>query len=434
MAARVPLSLADKERLYAEKVRGRSLAAIAVDLGCSFETVRKWWRVARDHGRAAFQQTRRGRAPSGVLSRFSPVLTSRALALKREHPTWGPDRVLAELQAEPLLAGLHLPSRARLALLFKTACPDVVAPRRRRERSVTAPPRPSAVHECWQLDFQEAIPLAEEHRASICSIRDPVGAVIVTSRAFDVTAGCRGRRLSWQEVRGVLRGAFAQWQTLPDSLQTDNEVCLGGQPSDPLPSLLTLWLAGLGVRHHFIRPSTPTDQAQIERTHRTLDGFVGLPDATLTLARLQERLDSEREMHNRWLPSRASDCAGRPPLVAHPELLRPRRPYALEQERGLFDEQRVYDYLAGIELERKVSRSGQVQLGGQSRSVGRAAAGQLVKVVCDATTREWVVRGANSGELKRLPIHGLDATSLTGITDVSMHDLPPLQLTLPLVA
>jgi transposase-like protein len=434
MAARVPLSLADKERLYAEKVRGRSLAAIAAELGCSFETARKWWRVARDHGRAAFQHPRRGRAPNGVLSRFAPLLTARALELKRDNPTWGPDRVLAELHSDPLLVSLRLPSRSRLALLFKTCCPDLVAPRRPRRTPATAPVRPSAVHECWQLDFQEAIALADEHRASIATIRDPVGAAIVASRAFDVTAGSRGRRLSWQEVRQVLRSAFAQWQTLPDSLQTDNEVCLGGQPSDPLPSLLTLWLVGLGVRHQFIRPNTPTDQAQIERTHRTLDGFVGLPDRSLDLAGLQARLDCEREMHNRWLPSRASDCAGRSPLVAHPELLRPRRPYAIERERELFDEQRVYDYLAGIVLERKVSRSGQIQLGGRSRSVGRAASGQLVQVVCDAAHREWVVRVASDEEIKRLSIHGFDVSRLTGIAEGSTHDLPPLQLTLPLVA
>jgi transposase InsO family protein len=434
MAARVPLTLADKERLYAEKLRGRSLSAIAAELGCSLETARKWWRVARDHGRAAFQQARRGRAPTGVLSRFSPLLINRALSLKREHPTWGPDRVQAELLSDPLLGGLRLPSRARLAVLFKTACPELVAPRRPRPRPASAPPRPIAVHECWQLDFQEAIPLAQDHRASICSIRDPVGAVILSSRAFDVTSGARGRRLSWQEVRDVLRSAFAEWQTLPDSLQTDNEVCLGGQPSDPLASLLTLWLVGLGVAHHFIRPSTPTDQAQIERTHRTLDGFVGLPDPQLDLAGLQQRLDTEREMHNRWFPSRASDCAGRPPLVAHPELLRPRRPYCLEQERGLFDEQRVYDYLAGIPLERRVSSTGQIQLGGRSHSVGRVAAGQVVRVVCDAASREWVVCLAEGVEMKRLAIHGLDVTTLTGIADVSTDDLPPLQLTLPLVA
>ena len=112
----------------------------------------------------------------------------------------------------------------------------------------------------------------------------------------------------------------------------------------------------LGRRASFIRPNTPTDQAQVERTHRTLDGFVGLPDPRLDLGQLQQRLDSEREQHNRWFPSRASDCAGRPPLLAHPELQHPRRPYRLEWERQLFDLQRVYDYLTTIPLERNRMR------------------------------------------------------------------------------
>jgi len=278
------------------------------------------------------------------------------------------------------------------------------------------------------------LPLADDHRASICTLRDPVGAAILVSQAFDVTGGTRGRRLSWQEVRGVIRSAFARWDTLPDTLQTDNEVCLGGQPSDPMPSQLTLWLIGLGVEHRFIRPNTPTDQAQIERTHRTLDGFVGLPDRRLDLEQLQQRLDIEREQHNRFFPSRASDCAGRPPVMAHPELLRPRRPYRLECERQLFDEQRVYDYLATIDLERKVSSTGQIQLRGRSRAVGRAYAGQSVIVQCDSQTHDWVVNLADGSYVKRLPIDGLDVTTLTGITDMPRADLPPIQLTLPLAA
>ena len=434
MAARAPLTLAEKEWLYTEKLRGRSLSAIAADLGCSHQTARKWWRVGRDHGRTAFQQARRGRAATGVLSRFPPAVTSRALSLKREHPSWGPDRVQSELARDPILLGLRLPSRSRLAVLFKTTCPDLVQPRQPRSPPAPRPSAPKAVHECWQLDCQEAIPLSDGHRASICTIREPLGAAIVTSQAFDVTGGTRGRRLTWQEVRGVIRGAFARWQTLPDAIQTDNEVCLGGQPSDPAPSQLTLWLIGLGVEHRFIRPNTPTDQAQIERTHRTLDGFVGLPDPRLDVEQLQQRLDIEREQHNRWFPSRASDCAGRPPLLAHPELEQPRRPYRLECERQLFDEQRIYDYLATIELERKVSSTGQIQLRGRSRAVGRAYAGQSVIVQCDAKTHEWVVHQADGVELKRLPICSLNVTALTGIADVPLPHVPPIQLTLPLAA
>jgi transposase InsO family protein len=434
MAARVPLTLGEKERLYAAKIQGRSLPSIAAELGCSPETARKWWRLARDHGRAAFHQARRGRAATGVLSRFSAAVTSRALSLKREHPSWGPDRVLTDLQHEVTLTGLPLPSRSRLALLFKTECPELVAPRRAHSSPLSTPPAPSAVHECWQLDFQEAIALADDHRASICTLRDPFGAAILASQAFDVTGGERGRRLSWQEVRGVIRSAFARWATLPDALQTDNEVCLGGQPTDPLPSPLTLWLVGLGVAHRFIRPNTPTDQAQIERTHRTLDGFVGLPASHLDVTRLQQRLDYEREVHNEWFPSRASDCGGRPPLLAHPELLLARRPYRLEWEHALFDEQRVYTYLATIVLSRKVSKTGQIQLSGQSRSVGRACIGQTVTVQCDALRREWVVRLPEGTVVKRLSIHGLDVTSLTGIPDTPREELPPIQLTLPLAA
>jgi len=434
MAPRAPLTVAEKERIYAEKIRGRSLSAIAADLGCSSETARKWWRIARDHGRTAFHQARRGRAPTGVLSRFPAAVTDRALALKHAHPTWGADRVLADLLSAPTLHAFALPSRSRLAVLFKTVCPELLRPARSRAIASPAPPTPTAVHECWQLDFQEAIPLADRHRASICTIRDPVGAAIIASQAVDVTSGTRVRRLTWQEVRSVIRGAFARWETLPDTLQTDNEACLGGQPSDPAPSRLTLWLIGLGVAHRFIRPHTPTDQAQVERSHRTLDGFVGLPDPRLDVEQLQQRLDAERELHNGCFCSRASDCGGRPPLIAHPELLRPRRPYRLECERALFDEQRVYAYLATISLTRQVSSTGQIHLYGALHSVGRGCAGQSVTVRCDPQARAWIVMQADGSEVKRLRMQGMDVTALTGIADAPPLERVPIQLTLPLTA
>lgn len=80
-----------------------------------------------------------------------------------------------ELQRDPTLSGLPLPHRSQLALLFKTECLDLVSAAPPRPAPAPAPPTPSAVHECWQLDFQEAIPLAEARRTSICTIRDPFG-------------------------------------------------------------------------------------------------------------------------------------------------------------------------------------------------------------------------------------------------------------------
>jgi transposase InsO family protein len=421
----------EKERIYRDKLRGRTLPEIAADLDCSVETARKWWRYAREHGPRKLQSLRRGRPPTGILSRFAPAIIIQALAFKRSHRRWGPNRVLVELRRDPTLPGLALPSPSRLAVLFKAECPDCVAVRHPRKPAASPPPRPTAVHECWQLDMQEAIPLVDDRQATICTIRDPVSAVILAAQAFDVTSGQRGRKLTWQEVRLVIRTACGRWGTLPDAIQTDNEVCLGGQPSDPLPSHLTLWLVGLGIRHQFIRPGTPTDQAQIERTHRTLDNFADLLDQRFDLATLQQRLDLEREQHNGFFPSRASNCRGRPPLLAHPEVLVPRRPYRPEWERQLFDLQQVYAYLATLQLQRKVSQVGQIQLAGRSVGVGRASVGQTVIVGCDPIARVWVVRDRDENVLARLPVQGVDLTMLTGLPDEPPIAEQPVQLMLP---
>ena len=433
MANRPPLSVAEREQIYQAKLRGLSLPEIAAELGCSPQTARKWWRRARDHGRAALANSRPGRPASGILSHFAPSLIALALSLKRANPRWGAARVLLEVQQDPALLAVALPSRSRLALLFKTECPECVGLRRRKTKpqSVSPPSRPTAVHECWQLDMQEAIRLADGRVATICTVRDVVGAAILASQAFDVTTTRHYRKLRWQAVRQVIRSAAAGWETLPDALQTDNEVCLAGLPSDPAPSQLTLWLCGLGVAHPFSRPGRPTDQAQIERTHRTLDNLTGMLDGLADLSSLQARLDTEREYYNQLFPSRASDCSGRAPLSAHPELCHKRRPYRLEWERQLFNEQLVYQELASVRLERKVTPVGQIQLYGRSVGVGRAYAGQTLLVCCDASKRQWVISSGDGRLVAERPIQGCDVTSLTGIPDDPLLELPPLQLTLP---
>jgi transposase InsO family protein len=431
MPCRLPLTPAEREYIYHAKLRGQTLAQIATDLSCSVETVRKWWRYAREHGRTSLHLIRRGRPAKGILSQFAPLVIAQALALKRANPRWGADRVLVELLREQALQGLALPSRARLALLFKTECPDCIGLRQPKRPAPDPPERATAAHECWQLDMQEAIQLADGHVATICTIRDVVGAAILASQAFDVTRPGHYRKLRWQEVRQVIRSACTRWETLPDSIQTDNELCLAGNPSDPMPSRLTLWLNGLGVVHRFSRAGHPTDQAQIERTHRTLDNFAHLLDRPADLASVQMRLDLEREQYNNWFPARASDCDGRPPLLAHPELLLPRRPYRLEWERQLFDEQRVYDHLATMQLTRKVSVVGQIQLGGRSLGVGRAWAGQTLSLGCDPVARVWALGDREGNVVTRLAICDVDITSLTGLSDEFCGAQEPIQLTLP---
>jgi hypothetical protein len=94
---------------------------------------------------------------------------------------------------------------------------------------------------------------------------------------------------------------------------------------------------------------------------------------------------------NHKLPSRAKDCRGRPPLVAHPEALQPRRPYAPEREAELFSMQRVYAYLAERHWWRAVSKVGQISLGGQRYGVGIQYTRQDVRITFDLETAEFIV-------------------------------------------
>jgi hypothetical protein len=293
----------------------------------------------------------------------------------------------------------------------------------------------TGVHELWQLDSQEGIRLNNGEIATICNIRDPVGAAMIASQAFSVKTELHWRKLEWTEVRGVLREAFTEWQTLPDGVQTDNELGLAGGPNDPYPGRLTLWLVGLGIKHRFTRPGCPTDQPHIERNHRTLDDFALNKEALTDLEHLQQALDRERHMYNHQFPSRASDCAGQPPLVAHPELLTRRRYFQPELELVLFDLQRVYDYLATFTFKRKVSASAQVSLGRRMYSLGkkliREREVESVLARFEPSQKQWVFLTETGEELVRRPPKDLGIRALTDLDPLATQVTQPVQLTLP---
>ena len=441
MRTRAPLTKAEKERIYQGKLQGRTLPELAKELSCSVETVRKWWRRGRKGGLEGLSKSRRGRGVAGILSQFDVRIAEKAEVLKRQHRGWGADRVLIELGRDLELQGEKLPKRSRLAAFFKERCPECVTIYKPRSPALLRQSPARAVHEVWQMDNQEGIALANGETAILCNIRDPYGAAPIASQAFSGKVTSRSRKLTIAEFRQVLRKAFTEWQTLPDNLWTDNELRFIGNPSSDFPGLLTLYLVGLGIRHVFTRPGKPTDHAQVERGHRTLDNLAFNPEALQDLEHLQQAVDHERQVYLLEFPCHASDCQGRPPLVAHPELLHPRRFYQPDLEPLLFSMQRVYDYLATFTFERMVSNSGAVALTRQV-SIGRKYARELkdrkVWVRCDPVSHEWIFyRRSTSNEeeleeLTRRPIKYLDFETLTGLAPNLPLPAYPVQLVLPL--
>lgn len=418
-----------RQRFCQRHRSGETYQVIAEREGVSKGTVRYWCRRERDGGDL---QTVYRREPAGLLGRFAPKVRYCILRLRLEHPRWGPNRILDKLKRRPSLRGLQLPSEASIGryLHHWSRFRRRPKPEATRER----PNAPAHVHQRWQIDFKLGIALDDGALLNLHTARDPVGEACIG--ALLCPAGRVGRKaapVTLEQVRSFLRLCFARWGTLPDEIQTDGEPVLAGSPDQRFPSVFTLWLHGLGIDHLVIRPGKPTDNAEVERCHRTIHDYAIVGNEKADSDQLQDILEQAMYELNCELPSRAAGCAGLPPIVAHPELQQPRRPFYPHRELALFDLQRVAAYLATFTWQRQVSLTGQVEIGRDRYSVGRRYARHPVRVRFDPADRHFVffAVGNPETEIGRRPAKGLDITSLTGLAPWPLG-LGPQQLPLPI--
>jgi hypothetical protein len=143
----------------------------------------------------------------------------------------------------------------------------------------------------------------------------------------------------------VLRTAFTQWGC-PLEIQTDHEDVYVGASTSDFPSRFTLWLPGLNIQHVTSCSHRPTDQAQVERSHRTLGDMTWKDETFAQVTELQAALDDRRQRYNVDLPVKAADCHRQPPLSVHPTAHFSGRPFCPELEWQLFDLNRVDTFLA----------------------------------------------------------------------------------------
>jgi transposase InsO family protein len=428
MARQSPLTIAEREVIYFGKLGGRRLRDLAKELSCSLSCARKWWRIGRDQGLDGLRRSGRNRTKDGALSRFDLLVAERALYWKRQHPKRGPTRILADMEHDTVLKGLALPKRTALADFFREACPELL---QRRQRRPAAPPVARHVHELWKMDAKEAVCLVDGTIATVLEVREPVACVCLGAVAHAVQTAKAWRKLTLREVQADLRQVFTEFG-LPVGIQTDREKVYGRPPTEAFPTLFTLWLVGLGINHYFTRPGQATDQAHVEREHRTLFDWLEQPQPLANLAALQNGLDEARYMHNYVLPSDAGDCQGHPPIEAHPEVLRPLRPYHSAAELALFDLARVDRFLARFTWSYKASKVSQICIADHAYSVGTVHAGQYVDVHFDPQDRHFVFCEDQSGQLiKRCSAKGLDTATITGLGAPVAQPDEPIQLSFP---
>jgi hypothetical protein len=262
------------------------------------------------------------------------------------------------------------------------------------------------------MDAKEGILVGTE-RVHVQEIRDIFSGLMISSQAFVTTTPTRWRHLSRAEHQQALRQAFSQWG-LPLELQTDNDGEFVNLPDPTFPSRFTLWLVGLGVTHILSRPHRPTDQAQVERNHRSQGDFVWKDQTFDQVQQLQQALDQQCQRYNQAYPSQAAHCHGSPPLSVFPTAHTTGRPYHPALEYEMFDLKRVDAFLAQFVWTRKVAKNGVVTIASDYYILGSAYKDQLVSVSYLPTSRAFRFEDVHGALINILPAKGLEKEHLIG--------------------
>jgi hypothetical protein len=422
-----------RREFFHQHLRGKSYAAIASETGYCKDCVRYWCRRQKKGGSVTSHYP--GPA-AGLLQRFHPKARYVVLKLRLQHPGWGPGPIRLGLQKRASLAHLAIPSLSQIGRYLH----QFERFRRKKRAGPTQgrPKQPTHTGQRWQLDFKMGIPLPDGSQVNLFTACDPFAEACIGAAVYPAgQVGQAPKKVTQEQVRSFLRACFAHWQLLPSELQTDGEcVLVANRGPNDFPTSFTLWLEGLGIHHLVIRLHRPTDNSEVERMHRTVHDFALKGCRLSNLTDLNAWLQESVSTLVYELPSHAKHCDGLPPIQAHPELATPVSPFFPETELAHFDLQRVDQFLAQFAWERRVGKTGQVDIGAHVYSVGRAQARKLVTIRYDPDTRDLVFfaqldgTGKDGDELKRHPIQACDTTYLIGFSSPGSAPVPQ-QLPLP---
>ena len=281
--------------------QGERMTDLCAEFGISRKTGYKLKKRFDKRGPLAlFDQ---GRAPGRIPHRTSEAICELIIAARKAHPTWGPKKLKASLEAEE--KGVRIPAASTIGEILKKA--GLVKPRRRRRRRGATPTDRRAAskpNEQWCADFKGEFRLRNGRYCYPLTISDAHSRYLIACVALDGTkAG---------PAQTVFEEAFEEFG-LPEAILTDNGAPFASTGLAGLSALSTWWLR-LGVTPERIEPGHPEQNGRHERMHRTLKAETTRP-AGSSMLQQQERFDRFREEYNDKRPHEALEQ--RPPASAY---------------------------------------------------------------------------------------------------------------------
>ncbi len=400
---------------------GQSSRKIAEEIGYSLATVRKWRQRYGKEGRSGLSR-RMGRPCKGALGRVPEEMKQALLAMRDQHPGWGAETLRLEINKEEQFAGQTLPSRSRIAAYLKEH-KKVRKYARHQDLPAPEPQRVQRPHQEWEMDAQGATTVAGIGKVSFINLLDVYSHVSIDSHACPHLQHPRSG-----EYQQLLRRAFLHYG-LPEQISLDHDSAFfDNKSASPFPSVLHLWLIGLGVQVRFIEHQPPLEHARIERHHQTIAGQAFLGQTFPDISALQRNLQARLLFLNREYPTLALDQHA--PFQVFPYARHSGRRYSPETEEDCLDLQRIYTFLQLGRWFRQVSSKGFFYLGGYQYNATPLFAEQTLQVTFDPVSLHLICLPEKSSLPFQLVVQGLTKASLMG-DRTALPSLTAFQLPLP---
>jgi len=243
-----------------------AMAELCARYGISRKTGYKWLARFDEGGRLGLRD--RSRAPRHCPHRIARAVAAVICAARRQHPTWGPAKLLTWLQ--PRHPGIEWPAVSTAGDLL--ARRGLVKKRRRRrqwQHPGVVPATTSQPNDLWTADFKGHFRTRDTLYCYPLTVADQHTRYLLACHGLLSTKG--------HGVRPIFDRLFREYG-LPRAIRTDNGVPFATTGIQGL-SQLNVWWLRLGIQHQRILPAHPEQNGAHERMHKTLSGREGFAPA-----------------------------------------------------------------------------------------------------------------------------------------------------------
>ncbi|MGY4644425.1 transposase InsO family protein [Cellulomonas sp. URHB0016] len=372
-----------------EVLAGAPVTEVAERYGVSRKQVYVW--LARYQAEGLPGLADRSHRPKAHPWRLAGPVEARLVALRIEHPRWGPRRLGYELAR----AGVDpVPSRSTIYRALVRRGLVVPRSRRRRRQDYVRWERPGPM-QLWQMDVTGSVRMVDGSEAKLISGIDDHSRFCVIATVVTRATG--------RAVCAAFAGALTEFG-VPEQVLTDNGRQFTGKYGRPRPTevLFDRICRENGIEHLLTKVRSPTTTGKVERWHQTLQReLLDVHPPFVDVAEAQAAVDAWRVEYNTGRPHQALDMATPAdrftalpgPDRARLELWLPPTLTTIDEADAapvvvlpVEQEEPAWSAAGAVELERAVPPCGNVAVGGQQLWFGPHRAGEIITFWIDSTT------------------------------------------------